>query len=473
MEIDTQTREKLIERLAILPPKAAIALLREVQIDELRGDDTYPHEIVTRQLIENLAKRGFRSELLGQPWVLFCEPFDAFLVDKKNDPKNRGAILRKSVTVIWKWLMTELFHDELPDLEVAIIQALSENRTDHAKALMSAFHKKAGDRIWSELSAVEKGSRLYLSYNTKFGVSGVFEDALEVARILQIAPALIHLRHHVQQGLTFNQDEDIRQCHHLYKNFLQSADDHIELGMLLISRRLATPHEILKLLQYHTGTELDSVILEDPASVSATSVLSDLECSINEAIRLIAQYKDFPLVAKKLTGFYDCIELFTSLIELSPKTVWGSKIIQIRKHLSSAIIEQIEQLPRIINTLRYKSTAQQTSSSNFDGESGPNAYDVSQAIYIANLLRLSGKQLKQLSLNEAFTRVNTECNNFIETIAEVIVNELAKGDANEKKDILKFFNPIVDLTLILQGEEMASLLERRGDSAFRSKPVVK
>jgi len=446
-------------------------LLRKVQIDELRGDETYPHEFVTRQLMKILAQQGFESEFLDQTRVLFCEPFDSFIVDEKKDPKRRGAILQHSVTIIWDWLITELFHDSLPDLEIEIIQAFRDARPEQARKLIGKFHQQAGDRIWSELSTIEEGSKTYLAYTVKFGKSGVFEDALEMARILRIAPALIQLRNHIQAGLTLQQDEDVLHCHSLYKQFLKSTDDHIELGMMLISNRLAKPCEILKLLRHHTGTELDTIILRDPACLSATRVLIDLEGSITEAISLIGQYENFPLVEKKITEFYQCMGLFTSLVEITPGSLWGSRIIQIRNNLSSAIKQQIEQLPRLINTLRYKNKTHSSSSRQIGEKSGPNTYDIRQTIYIANLLRVSGRQLKQLSINDAFTKAKNEANNFIEVVAEIAVSKLAKADTREKNIILKYFKPIVELTSILQGEELASLLERRGESAYRAKPV--
>jgi len=470
MELDSAIREKLNRHLASLPPKSAIALLREVQCDELRGGDAYPHKFVTRRLIENLAERGLAAELLLQPWILFCEPLDVFLTDKKNDPKQRGAILRQSVTIIWNWLLTEVFSDRLPDLEIEIIQALKGGESDRARSLMAEFHAQAGNRIWSELSPVEEGSRAYLSYNAKFGQAGVFEDALEIARVLRIAPALLQLHSQMQVGLTLKHDEDVFYAHSLYEKFLQSADDHVELGMLLIAYRLAKPYEILKILRHRTGADLDTIILRDPASQSATIILSNLEHSISQAIELIARYEDFPTVEKKITDFFEYIGLFTSLMEISPRSLWGNKIIQIRSELSSAIKIQIEQLPRLINLLRYKNRQQNPHPAGDNAKSDPNAYDIRQALYIANLLEVTGRQINQLSINDAFAKAKNDSNKFIEAVAEIIVSALAKGDAAEKKKILKYFNPIVDLTLILQGQELASLLERRGESALRAQP---
>ncbi len=467
MEIDSAVQKKLDKHLGSLPPKSAIALLREVQSDELRGGDAYPHKFVTRRLIENLAEQGLVTEFLPQPWVLFCEPFDPFLVDEKDDPKQRGAILRQSVAKVWNWLLTELFADRLPDLEIEIIQALNLGELDRVRILMAEFHAQAGDRIWTELSTVEEGSRAHLSYNAKFGQAGVFEDALEMARILRIAPALIQLRSQIHGELTLKHDEDVVYAHGLYKKFLQSADDHVELGMLLIAYRLAKPYEILKILRHHAGAELDTIILRDPASQSASIILTNLEHSIGEAIGLIARYENFPAVEKKITEFFECIGLFTSLMEISPRSLWGNKIIQIRGELSSAIKVQIEQLPRLINLLRYKNTQHNPYPTEDSEESGLNAYDIKQALYIANLLEVAGRQINQLSINDAFAKAKKDSNNFIEDVAEIIVSALAKGDAAEKKKILKYFNPIVDLTLILQGQELAALLERRGESALR------
>ena len=472
MEIDKEKQEKLNQHLAALPPKAAIALLREVQCDKLRGGNAYPHKMVIRQLIENLVRKGFKTDYLEQPWVLFCEPFLPFLVDVKNDPKQRGRISRYSVTVIWNWLMSELFHDKLPDLEIEIIHALKDGQTDQARMLMQQFHKQAGDRIWAELGSVEEGSKTHLGYNAKFGAPGVFEDALEVARALRIAPSLIRLHSRIQKGMTLRYDEEIHHCHNLYKQFLQTADDHVELGMLLISRQLAKPYEVLKIIRHHTSAELDTVILRDPSALSGTLILYGLEDSISEVIKLIERYEELPVVAEKITEFYNCIELFTSLIEISPKSLWGNRIIQIRNDLSSAIKQQIEQLPRLINILRYKKTQQGHAATQQD-ESGPNAFDVKQTIYIARLLQLSGRVLKQLSINDAYAKAKNESDKFIEAVAEFTVNELAREDSQEKKTVLKYFRPIVELTSILQGEELAAILERRGESACRAMPAVK
>ena len=473
MEIDSQKQDKLSEQLATLPLKAAIALLREVQRDELRGGNNYPHTFVTKKLIENLVLQGVEPELLGQTWNLFCEPFEAFLVFHKTSHKNPGAIQHTSITVIWNWLLSELFQDRLPDLEIEIIQAMKDDNSDHARTLMAEFHKEAGSRIWSELSTVEEGSRAHIGFNSKFGTPGVFEDALEMAKVLQIAPALLQLRNKVRKGLTLNQDEDVIHCCGLYKQFLRSAEEHVEYGMMMIARRLEKPYEVLKVVAQHTGAETDVIILQDPASQSGSMVLCDLEDSINEAIKLIAQYEDFPTVATKIKEFYTCVELFTSLVEISPRSLWGSKIIQIRNDLSSIIKQEIEQLPRLINVLRYKNKTSLTSSTMIDEEKGPNAYDVSQALYIANLLAVSGRSLKQLSINDAFAKAKTEADNFIEAVAEIIVSALAKGDQSEKERALKYFQPILELTKILQGKEIASLLERRGDSAFRSQSMAK
>lgn len=471
MELDRHIREKLNARLASLPPKAAIALLREVRRDEARGGNSYPHEFVSGQLIEILANQGFDEDLLGQPWRLFSEPFEAFLADVKSDTKQRGVILRNSADTIWNWLRTELFRDHLPDLEFRVIQALRNDKPEQAKALMAEFHKQAGDKIWSELSGVEDGSRAHFSYNSKFGKPGVFEDALEIARALQIAPALIQLRVKMRAGLTLKHDEDIEHCHTLYKRFLQAADDHIELGMAQIARRLEKSYEVIKIVQHHVGVEQDTIILRDPASHSATLVLCDIENSIGDALKLISRFEDFPAVDKKITEFYQCTELFTSVVEISARSLWGNRIIQIRNTLSLAIKEQIEQLPRLIKNLRYKSKVQHLSPPAGEKEIGPNTYDVSQVIFVARLLNLSGRVLGQLSINDAYVKARNEANNFIESVAEINVSELAKADAREKSIVLEYFKPVVELTLILQGEELASLLRRRGDSAFRAQPL--
>ncbi len=471
MELDRQTREKLNAQLAFLPPKAALALLREVRRDEERGGNSYPHQFVAGKLRENLENQGFDAELLRQPWLLFSEPFQTFLVDRKNDARQRGAILKESAGIIWNWLWTELLSDQLPELEIRVLEALRDDRPSDARALMAAFHRQAGDRIWSQLSVVEEGSREHISYNSKFGKPGVFEDAMEIARALQIAPALIQLRSKMRAGLTLCHDEDVSHCHTLYRKFLKTADNHVELGMMLMARRLEKPYEVIKIIQHHVGAELDTIILRDPASQSATLVLCDLEDNIREALKLISQYQDFPLAAEKITDFYHSMAIFTSVVEISTRSLWGNRIIQIRNILSAAIKLQIEQLPRLIKILRYKNKSQRFLSPKSGGESGPNAYDVNQTIYIARLLDLSGRFLSQLSINDAYAKARNEAINFLESVSEINVSELAKADAGEKNKILEYFKPVVELTLILQGEERAALLERRGESAFRAQPA--
>ncbi len=477
MKIDTEKQDKLSERLASLSAEAAIALMREVERDKLRGEDTYPHDFVCSQLRKTIEETGLKVDRLGSPRRLFCEPFEVFLVDEKSDSDQRGAISRKSIAPIWNWLLGELFCDQLPVLEVEIIKALLDNEPDCARQLMKEFHKEAGDRIWAELSKVEEGSRAHLGYNVKFGGIGIFEDALEIARVLQIAPAFNRLSKQVQSGTTLQHDEDIHHCVGLYRQFVNSASAHAELGMLLIAARLKNRYEILKVVRNHIGTDNYSVAMKDPAFVSGTTVLFNLEQSVAEAIKIIPQYDDFGFVAHRIAEFHSCAELFTSFFNITPNSLWGSRLIQIRNDLSSAIQVQIEQLPRLINSIRYHgdsgSNFQTHKSAGPNSEPGPNNYDVNQAIFTAKLLMLSGKFLSQLSIYDAVTKAKHDANNFIETVAERIVSDLAKAVGQEKQVVQKYFKPMVDLTLIIQGKEIAALLERRGEAAARSAPIRK
>ena len=472
MEIDTQIQDKLTERFSCLTPQAATALLREVERDKLRGGNTYPHEFVCAKLIQIMVDHRVTVMRLGTPETLFCAPFNIFLVDEKSEPSQRGIISRKSIMPIWNWLMSDLMRDVMPRLDADITHMLLSDDLAGAKRLMAEFHQKAGDEMWAALSAVEEGSREHMRYNALFGDASVLDDALEVARILQIAPALDQLSKNIPAGATLNRDADVQHMARLYRDFIKSTPAHVELGILLIAARLKKPYEILKVLKAHTRVESNIAVMRDPASVSGTTILISLENSMIEAINKIALYEDFDFVSKKITEFRDCAELFNNEFEISPKSLWGNRIIKIRNDLSSAISMQIGQLPRFINNLRYGreklKSFQQESSKTAALQNSPNAYDVDQALYTAKLLMLAGLHIDQLSVNDALTRARNDSNKFIESISEMIVSDLSKAAGKEKDFIMRHFGPIVEMTQILQGDQLAALLERRGASASRA-----
>ena len=153
-----------------------------------------------------------------------------------------------------------------------------------------------------------------------------------------------------------NHNHDVIRCSGMFKNFKKFASDHHELGMLMISARLKHPYEIIKVIQHFNALDSDLLILRDPTSQSGTTVLQNLEQSISETIKLISQNDDFSAVAEKITEFYECAELFTSLMSISPKSIWGSLIFQIRSDLfrlrrdSNNLTIDVNQWQRFRNT---------------------------------------------------------------------------------------------------------------------------
>ena len=127
MNLSSLKTEQLEAYLSSLTPAAARFLIREVELDRLRGGESFPHDLILTYARNALIDQEDQGERVGSPLRLFCSPFEDLLVDKTTADKQIGRIDRESIEPIWNWLCNELAVEQIGELDEILSRALIDD----------------------------------------------------------------------------------------------------------------------------------------------------------------------------------------------------------------------------------------------------------------------------------------------------------------------------------------------------------
>src|SRR5262252_6305676 len=106
---DAPRQCKLAEYLGALRPDTQMAVLRELELSELRGDALGPSfRVVMNELRRGIRKSGRVVERVGNPSRVFYMPVEPFLISEVPRARVAATVSRPSLNPIWAWICRDL-----------------------------------------------------------------------------------------------------------------------------------------------------------------------------------------------------------------------------------------------------------------------------------------------------------------------------------------------------------------------------
>ena len=140
---DTERQHKLAEYLGGLHPKTQTAVLRELELAELRGDALGPSfKNVMNELRRGIRKSGRTVERVGNPLRIFFMPVQPFLINEIPDAPLVATVPRASLNPTWAWICRDLMPEEARTYIEASKQALLADDQASALVLATVFQDK-------------------------------------------------------------------------------------------------------------------------------------------------------------------------------------------------------------------------------------------------------------------------------------------------------------------------------------------
>ena len=468
VRISTLKAEQLESYLVSLTPAAARFLIREVELDRLKGGNSYDHDLVLKYARHALQMQGSHFERVGTPLRLLCEPFADILVDSTTARKQGGRIARSSILPMWRWLTEDVAPERFTEIDRELSLALLNEDRERIQRLTGRLHAMAAEEIAAALRGLEPDTKPYFRMVSQLGSTRIVEDVLEIAGFLEKAPLLLEIRERLPAHIESLGREETLAAFACYKQISDRAPEDAHLLLLILASRLRRPSEVLRIVTVIARSEKDADIRQTPMAMVCECLLHDMEVAALGALQAIGSRAPIALTRKFLAHFFEIAEAFVGLMDVDMKGVWGQRIVAIRNALSTNIRIEIESGPRLVKAALY---------GNRRRPQGPSATTVAlpdqkaieEGEYAVRLMLAVRPYLSQIPINAEFASIQSTVLSFIESVGEITIEDIRRSDGEERGGIEAYMSAIADFNELVFGTETAELLRRRARAAAQQK----
>ena len=473
MELSQLKSEQLEAYLDSLTPKGAEFLVRQVERDRLKGGSNFPHEVILAKARAVLQRSNATVSGLPDAEEWFCKPFQDLLTDDACEKKQKGRILRQSVSPIWSWLVHELAADAIPPVIEQLGEAVLDEDADLETQLCAQLYDICADRLRNALEGIRSNSKPYYRLAGHLGGERILEDAREIGECMTCAKPLLAFRARTPSSITELQAEDIELYVHLYREFEVQFQDNGYLPAMTLYERFSRPSDFLSIARAVAGSEEARIVQNHPIAVVCEVVLHDMEIARNEARNRILSQDELLSIEAALAEFRSLASALDDAFEIDPKDAWGTRLISLRTSLSAVIRDQISAAPRLVKAALFRKRVKDASAVRTVSDvpsALPDERKVAEAEFAVQLLMAVRPYLSQLTINADYSRIKVQVEQFVEVIGERLLQDLREGTAEERTFAEASLASAGQLVSIVFGREEGELFVRRGRAAM--KPAI-
>lgn len=454
--INALNSEQLESYLLSLTPAAARFLIREVELDRLKGGHAYEHELILKYARRALQLQRDHFDRVGTPLRILCEPFADLLVDSTTAKKQHGRIARSSILPMWRWLTEDVAPKVLEPLTRDLSLALIERNEGRISNLTHQFHAVAAEAISSALDGLEADSKSYLRVSTQIGSARILEDVIDIAGLLGRASVLLGIRERLPAQIDALGKEEAASIITYYNQIAESSVEDAQLMLLVLTSRLRRPSEVVRIVTDLCRSESDSEIRSTPMALVCDCLLHDMEVAALGALQAITSRAPMELTKRFLTHFFEVAEGFVGLMDVDMKGAWGQRIIAIRNALSTNIRSELEDCPRLVKSALYGRKRRSGGSIAW-----PDPKAIEEAAYGVRLMLSVRPYLSQIPINSDFATIQSTVIGFIESIGEITIEDIRRNEGEAQSCAEAYMSSVVDFNEMVFGREAAELLRRR------------
>lgn len=465
--LSTLRAEQIESYLASLTPAAARFLIREVELDRLKGGRTYDHDLVLKYARHALQMQDRHFARVGTPLRLLCEPFADILVDSTTARKQNGRIARSSILPMWRWLTQDVAPGRFAAIDRALSRALLAGDHDEIDGLARQLRAAAAEEIRAVLRDLEPDTKPYFQVAAQLGSARVVEDVRDIAGFLDNADLLQEIRARLPDHIESMGREESAAALAYHEQISGRAPEHAHLLLLILASRLRRPSEVLRVVPAIARSESDADIQQTPLAMVCECLLHDMEVAALGALQAIGSRAPIDLTRKFLAHFFEIGEAFVGLMDVDMKGVWGQRIVAIRNALSTNILIEIDGAPRLVKAALY--SRRRRSLGPGPTVAQPDEKSIDDAEYAVRLMLTVRPFLSQIPINAEFAGIQSTVLSFIESIGEITIEDLRCSEGEQRSCLEAYMRAIASFNELAFGDETAELLRRRARAATQQK----
>jgi hypothetical protein len=244
---DAPRQSKLAEYLGALRPDTQVAVLRELELSELRGDALGPSfRVVMNELRRGIRKSGRKVERVGNPSRVFYMPVEPFLISEVPRASIAATVSRPSLNPLWAWICRDLMPGEAKTYIETTTQALMADDRPSAVVTAAVFQDKfivAADSILAR-----KNSGLTKRLAAYGGPDTMFDDLQSILYVIRNREALRDMAKRFPAKIGELNKVMVEQILALLVPLTETDDTTVlSHALAIVMSQLADPWQILRL----------------------------------------------------------------------------------------------------------------------------------------------------------------------------------------------------------------------------------
>ncbi len=472
MLIDRITEDRLMRFFEDLHPSAAAKLVKTIEQGRQEGQNDPVFEVILKHARTVLRDSETQIEHLPTASRKFCQPFEDMLVSMVAGEKQVGRISRNSVLPVWNWLNTRLMPDELPQLATRLEQSLEQGNAENSRKLLAIFYQKISQALAQAIAAVDDmdAERERRRLEAMLGGPQVLADAREMVVAISIADKVEAIKKELPETIIEFDGEILKYCVKLYEKFLLETPDNPEIFISIILKRLKRKGQVLRLAKKIICKDDGAMIAQTPHGVAGEILLFDMEVAAEHLATTINRHDLASTVLFSLREFHVLAKGMTSEVRIDMKGKWGLRIVTVRKQVTDLLEREISIVPRLIRQalLGKKSIGKKKKTAVPVASLDP--LDMVEAVRVLKILVGAQFLADQISLNATISRFIKEIKQYLDSITERNISLIKEETGKSGKRAIESLEGTVKLVRIIQGDDMAELITRRGQAAQANIP---
>lgn len=468
MAIDLHRLERLDDFLHEVPPALAARLAFAVESDRRRGG-ALPHARILAALRPKLREVEGRVQRVPTPQRLVCEAFEDLLADGPRARKQTGRILRANVAPIWTWLTETLLPDAWRETSDTILAKLAGGGVDFIAGDVAKFQKRAAEAILAICPAPAGDGDAAVAAARALGGRDQLADAYDMARMLEIAPAVLSMQRHLGRPIRTLDEETVAVARSIWGELSLSHPGAAPYLVFLILGRLDKPWEIMRLSGALSRQIDDALISHSDIGLAGELLLADIEAAATKLKTMRVQEIDADAVIGAVEAFSMISTGIVRELGVRRDGGWGKRLMGARVVIADAV-ERL--LSRATREIAVTLPTARRSSFGIRGRRMPDLTrrldpaKAGRAIMFARIMA----GLRPHAVAGAFTSflgtLESKITRQLERYTEELVEELLNVSPPLRAQAAGYVEHAAALSGHLMGEEAAAIVRRRAAAAI-------
>ena len=337
-----QTR--LIEFLQRLTPPTRSSLLDELERLELSGDEIPGAGEVMETLRAEFRGNGQAQKRNSPPVRFFFAPLEPLLVDGVPHHATTGAIQRGSLSAIWEWISRDLLPTMARDYTKNVADLTAADKQREVRQAATTFQTKVVKSLEGVLNSAEGADQIRNRLATYTASPAVFDDVTKMLSALRAREELAKLNEALPAKLSRFENAELAKVGPLLAAFAKSNREQLPFALMLVSRRLRTPWQLIRLATKAAASKKAADVAATPYAAAVSMVLDRLED--RRRLLRIALKQERILVAKEiLIDIYDTEYALRVRIDQLAESDWGRRLDVVMASIAELVESETKRFP--------------------------------------------------------------------------------------------------------------------------------